>query len=174
VRVAAASAVVSAPMGFASPALAGGMPADVRAAVIQCESGGDPQAQNDHSTASGLYQFINGTWQSFGGSTARARDASPAEQHAVADRAYAANGLRDWEASRNCWEQRVGRHSSGKESPRHAAPHATPKHSYTVKSGDTLRSIAAAHCTTWQKVYAANRDVVETPRLIFPGEVLDV
>ncbi|MFD1832633.1 transglycosylase family protein [Streptomyces desertarenae] len=46
---------------------------------------------------------------------------------------------------------------------------------YTVRSGDTLRAIAAAHGTTWQQVYEENRDVVgDDPNLIFPGQQLRV
>lgn len=30
--------------------------------VMACESGGNPNAQNDHSTATGLFQFLDGTW----------------------------------------------------------------------------------------------------------------
>ncbi|WP_313362416.1 LysM peptidoglycan-binding domain-containing protein [Kocuria sp.] len=45
---------------------------------------------------------------------------------------------------------------------------------YTVKSGDTLSEIAERHHIVggWPALYAANRDVVENPDLIFPGEVL--
>lgn len=41
-------------------------PADVAWAmrVMACESGGDPNAKNRHSTASGLMQFLRGTWDS--------------------------------------------------------------------------------------------------------------
>jgi nucleoid-associated protein YgaU len=46
---------------------------------------------------------------------------------------------------------------------------------YTVRSGDTLRAIAAAHGTTWQQVYEDNVDVVgDDPNLIFPGQQLRV
>ncbi|MDK1475800.1 transglycosylase family protein [Streptomyces sp. 549] len=46
---------------------------------------------------------------------------------------------------------------------------------YTVRSGDTLGTIAAAHGTQWDKVYAENKDVVGgDPNLIFPGQKLNV
>ncbi len=35
--------------------------------VLARESGGDPRAENPVSTASGLWQFIDGTWNGFGG-----------------------------------------------------------------------------------------------------------
>lgn len=144
--------------------------------MIQCESGGDPRNQNAESTASGLFQFIDGTWKTFGGSTAHAKDASVSEQYAVAERAYAANGLGDWAASQSCWESKIGRHASGTEAPKHAASRK-PKHAadaYEVKAGDSLAEIAAAHHTSWQKVYAQNRAVIEDPNRIYPGERLHV
>lgn len=36
-------------------------------AVLACESGGNPVAQNPRSTASGLWQILDGTWAGFGG-----------------------------------------------------------------------------------------------------------
>ena len=35
--------------------------------VLRCESGGNPTAQNRRSTASGLWQILDGTWAGFGG-----------------------------------------------------------------------------------------------------------
>jgi hypothetical protein len=32
-------------------------------AIIDCESGGDPSARNPRSSAAGLFQFIDGTWE---------------------------------------------------------------------------------------------------------------
>ncbi|MFI6643425.1 transglycosylase family protein [Streptomyces sp. NPDC050504] len=46
---------------------------------------------------------------------------------------------------------------------------------YTVRSGDTLSSIAVAHGTTWRALYAANRAVVGAdPDWILPGQRLDL
>jgi len=46
---------------------------------------------------------------------------------------------------------------------------------YTVRPGDTLREIAAAHGTTWQHLHETNRDVIgDDPNLIFPGQRLSV
>lgn len=161
--------------GGASPAAASeGPPVPEFAAVIQCESGGDPRAQNRTSTASGLYQFINSTWKLFGGSTARARDASVAEQHAVAARAFAVNGLRDWEASRRCWGPKLGRHVSDAGGARHAVSTPPSNDLYVVRRGDTLARIAAAHHVALNTIIANNRDVVDDPDLIFPGERIRV
>jgi len=46
---------------------------------------------------------------------------------------------------------------------------------YTVKSGDTLSTIAASKGLDWKTVYNNNADVVGgNPDLIFPGQVLSV
>lgn len=44
----------------------------------------------------------------------------------------------------------------------------------TVEPGDTLSGIAAEQGTTWQDLYEANRDRVDDPDLIYPGQVLRV
>lgn len=44
----------------------------------------------------------------------------------------------------------------------------------TVVRGDTLSKIANKYGITWQELYDMNRDTVETPDWIFPGEVLNV
>jgi LysM repeat protein len=44
---------------------------------------------------------------------------------------------------------------------------------YTVKSGDTLGSIARSHgLGSWQSLYQANSSVIRNPNLIFPGQRL--
>ena len=46
---------------------------------------------------------------------------------------------------------------------------------YTVRSGDTLSTIAARHKTTWKKIYDANRKVVgSNPARIAVGAKLDI
>jgi hypothetical protein len=61
----------------------------ILATIRQVESGGNYQAHNPGSTASGAYQFIDSTWRGVGGTAyaPRAYLATPAEQDAVA-RAY--------------------------------------------------------------------------------------
>jgi resuscitation-promoting factor RpfA len=46
---------------------------------------------------------------------------------------------------------------------------------YTVKSGDTLSTIAAANGVSWQHLYAENESTIGADaNLIFPGQVLSV
>ena len=47
--------------------------------------------------------------------------------------------------------------------------------SYTVQSGDTLSAIAERHygkASRWHEIFEANRDQIEDPDLIRPGQVL--
>lgn len=176
----AARIVTAAAVATALPAgVAGASPPGVADAVTACESGDDFTAQNTTSSASGAFQFLRGTWQHFGGGefAPTAKQASPDEQTVVFERAYAANGLTDWAASRSCWSPKVGKHASEKEAPRHAAPTA-PRHAaptvYEVRRGDTLSGIAAAHHSTWQRVFAANRGTLTHPDRIRVGQHLHV
>ncbi len=55
--------------------------------------------------------------------------------------------------------------------------HHEPDRSYTVRSGDTLSSIAErfyGNPAAWQWLYQANRFVVRNPADIYPGQVLSV
>ena len=78
------------------PAYAGGK-WSIPAYIVMCESGGDYRVYNKSgSGASGAYQIMPETWRRYGGSTANAADASPAEQDRVAARIYAAEGTGPW------------------------------------------------------------------------------
>lgn len=106
--VGAATAALALPGGTAfaaEPAPAG--PPGGWGPIISCESGGDPSAENPSSTASGLFQFLDSTWRSVGGSGS-ASDASVAEQYRRAERLYASRGTQPWNASRSCWAGKVG------------------------------------------------------------------
>ena len=60
------------------------------------------------------------------------------------------------------------------------APSAPPASSgtaatYTVKSGDTLSAIAQrvyGKARHWQRIFEANRDTIDNPDRIFPGQVI--
>lgn len=78
--------------------------ADVRflRCVIAHESGGNPRAENPTSTASGLFQFIDGTWRHYAQRVPAARkyrhasDAPAAIQWQVALLAVKWNGHGHW------------------------------------------------------------------------------
>jgi resuscitation-promoting factor RpfA len=141
--------------------------------IIQCESGdrnvehgGDAGGE---STASGYFQFVNGTWRLFGGAefAPRAIQASKAEQTIIANRAFARNGLRDWEASRSCWQKKIG--AATAPSTLQPSVLRTNK-TITVKSGDTLSKLFDAD---WERVYQLNRSTIgNNPNLIRPGQTL--
>ncbi len=52
-----------------------------------------------------------------------------------------------------------------------SAPQATTS-TYTVQSGDSLSKIGAHYGISWQKIFDANRDKLENPDKIFPGQEL--
>lgn len=141
--------------------------------LIGCESGGNARAQNPSSTASGLFQFLDSSWIAYGGGkyAARAKDATVAQQYEIANHAYAMSGLSPWAASRGCWGGKVSTNVTVAKKP--TAPAQVPASgSVTVHAGDTLAILAAAHGTSWQALYDANRTTVADPDRIYPGQVL--
>ncbi|MFN2345591.1 MAG: hypothetical protein ABR616_07735 [Dermatophilaceae bacterium] len=103
-------------------------------AVADCESGqyrsngtaepgtyrwdavhGDLQGIAPQSTASGAFQFLDGTWTwvwtdliGEPAPTARARDASPADQLRAFEALWdGRNGSSHWSPSRSCWQPRL-------------------------------------------------------------------
>jgi hypothetical protein len=61
----------------------------LKAKIRQVESGGKDSAKNPRSTASGRYQFTDGTWRALGGDPAKKND--PAEQERMMDKLTAYN-----------------------------------------------------------------------------------
>lgn len=59
-----------------------------------------------------------------------------------------------------------------KAAPRSAPAVPAAAGTHRVVSGDWLSKIARSNGTTWQRVWAVNRDRVADPDLIFPGQVL--
>lgn len=45
---------------------------------------------------------------------------------------------------------------------------------YTVASGDSLSKIGAKHGVSWQKIFEANRDKLDDPDKIQPGQELTI
>jgi LysM repeat protein len=148
--------------------------------VAQCESGGNWSINTGNGYYGGV-QFSQSTWEAYGGSAyaSRADLATQAEQIAVAERTLAGQGVGAWPT---CGKYLTG--SSPAPAPAPApAPVVTPvvainpapaTGSYTVQSGDTLGSIAAAHGTAggWQALYEMNRDRISDPNLIYVGQQL--
>ena len=69
--------------------------------VLMCESQGNPKAQNPVSTASGGFQFVDGTWRSVrsyanASEHARAKDATPQQQTIAAKRLRDTAGWGQW------------------------------------------------------------------------------
>jgi len=106
--VVGAAAATIAVVGLPAWPAAAAVPAVNWGPIIACESGGDPGATNPVSTASGLYQFLDSTWASLGGTaySPRAKGATAAQQLVIANRAYAQSGFTPWAASRACWANR--------------------------------------------------------------------
>lgn len=179
-QAAVVGAVALAPVAVALPAQA-----DVLDAIAACESSGDPTVVGPTTAAGphlGLFQFDMPTWRSVGG-TGSPIDASPAEQRRRAEILLARRGTQPWLASQDCWSKRGGvAVAAGAPAPaRKATPaprapqrraQAASSGSVTVRAGDTLGSIAAAHETDWRSLWQANRATVADPDLIFPGERL--
>ena len=154
-----------------------GFPCVVGTAVALAESGGNTDAHNPNGENSwGLFQInLN----------AHARDFDPTNAASNARKAKeifnAAGGWGPWGAFTD------GRYTAYLDEARAACGNPASVHlthsakvgkhhkkTYTVRSGDTLSDIAADHDTTWQRLYKHNRDVVDNPDLIYPGEKLDL
>jgi hypothetical protein len=111
--------------------------------LAECESGGRWDANTGNGFYGGL-QFLQPTWEEFGGlrHAPRADLASRDQQIAVAQEVLAVQG---WEAWPAC-AKKLG----------------LKGRMHTVKSGDTLSSIARKYGVPggWRSLYALNRDTV--------------
>ncbi|WP_037571525.1 LysM peptidoglycan-binding domain-containing protein [Phaeacidiphilus oryzae] len=169
--------------------------------VAQLESGGDWHANTGNGYYGGL-QFSQSTWAAYGGTAyaANASEASKSEQIAVAERVLASQGPGAWPntgygltkgGSTSAGVSRsagVHHHSRSTANTSHTSEDAvrstgssavhhyrTGSGDYTVRSGDTLSSIAAHKGISWTKLYERNRSTIGAdPNLIFVGQRLDV
>ncbi|MFI8854989.1 transglycosylase family protein [Streptomyces sp. 891-h] len=172
--------------------------------IAQCESGGNWQTNTGNGYYGGL-QFSAGTWRAYGGGAyaPTADKASKAQQIAVATKVQQAQGWGAWPncsvkagasgTPPQASQPAAGSQQSGQGSGQQSAPQAgSPSDdrpashpdrgsgrggsgNYTVKTGDTLGSIAAAHGKGWKDVYSANKDVIGgDPDLILVGQKLKV
>ena len=151
--------------------------------VAECESGGNWAINTGNGYYGGL-QFASATWLGYGGGeyAPRADLATPAEQIAIAEKVLVGQGIGAWPT--------CGKYLTGGTTPVAATPQAAPapapapapaaqrssqrssQGTYTVKRGDTLAKIAAAHGTTWRKVYAKNKGTLRNPNTIYVGQKL--
>lgn len=149
--------------------------------VIQCESGNkNIENLSTESSASGYFQFVDGTWRENGGRefASRAIGASFEEQLIVANRLFAKSGLTPWDASRSCWSGKVGpttaptssKNARQRTNQRLAETRLEAGATHVVRSGDTLSKIAGKH---WKTVYEANKGTIgSNPNRIFPGQII--
>lgn len=76
-------------------------------AIRFCESTDNYTAANRYSSARGAYQFITGSWASYGHAerygVSQAHLATPAQQDEAALLTWQRDGTRPWNASRSCW-----------------------------------------------------------------------
>jgi resuscitation-promoting factor RpfA len=177
----------------AAPPTAFVSPTSTLDAIAQCESSGNPQASN--GTHFGLFQFDLRTWQSVGGS-GDPRGASVAEQYTRAQALMNSRGTQPWAASQGCWQGKAGTPVVIKPSPvprtkplplqapiKVAVDVATPVLDQTVAvvvgdgthkviKGDTLSEISFRHGLDTTTVFNLNRHILQSPDLIYPGQVL--
>ena len=120
----------------------------VLANIKYCESGGNYQAVNSSSGASGAYQFLNSTWQQFAGNSGySSAAAAPASvQDAVALKLYNQLGTSPWSSSSSCW-------SSMTSAPASAANSTTTS---TGSNTSTSSNAAAASSTSLSSTTATS------------------
>lgn len=79
----------------------------VMVAIRHCESHDNYKAVNSSSGASGAYQFISGSWASYGFAAkygvSKASSATPAQQDEAALATWERSGTSPWNSSRSCW-----------------------------------------------------------------------
>jgi hypothetical protein len=67
--------------------------------LIRCESALNPNAKNPNSTASGLAQFIDGTWKIY----CEGEKSSPKDQLICLAKMISKKMYSHWNESRDCW-----------------------------------------------------------------------
>lgn len=182
-------------------ASAGAAPTDVWEKVAACESTGNWHINTGNGYYGGL-QFTGSTWAAYGGTAyaPRADLATKDQQIAIAEKVLDGQGPGAWPTcsvraglTRGGDAPDISPRSQGTkpvEAQRKTTPRAQPKaapaspttvpgqrESYTVAGGDSLSGIATAQQVRggWQRLYAANRQVVgDDPDLILPGQRLSL
>jgi resuscitation-promoting factor RpfA len=175
--------------------------ASVWDSLAQCESSGNWNTNTGNGYAGGL-QFSQSTWAAYGG-TGSAANASRAQQIAVAEKVQASQGWGAWPACAAKLGLRGGavapqsattsrqpsavstpakvpaRNVAAKAAvpaPRHVAPVSVSGQTYTIRSGETLSTIAGKLNIAggWRSLADANAATISNPHLVFPGQVLQL
>jgi LysM repeat protein len=180
-RTALAGAVAGAPFVVAAPA-ANAAADSTWDRLAQCESSGN-WAINTGNGFSGGLQFTRSTWTAFGGGQFApvAHQATREQQIVVAEKVLAGQGWGAWPAC----SKKIGasggptQRSAPAQQVRLSAPAAAPAvqpgtaGTYTVKAGDTLSRIAAAHGVAGgHQALLAKNPALKSANLIFPGQVV--
>jgi resuscitation-promoting factor RpfA len=159
-------------------------------AVAQCESTGNWSINTGNGFYGGL-QFTQSSWEAAGGTqyAARADLATKDQQIAAAEVLLSMQGPGAWpvcgpQAGLTAGSEAPAIDPSGTgaaEAPAETSDSGSGSastsggSSYTVVAGDTLSTIAAAHGTTWEQIYADNESVIGgDPNLIYPGQELSL
>lgn len=196
-RIASALATTIGATAIATTAFAGSANAATSSSVwdrvARCES-----TNNWHiNTGNGFYgglQFTNSTWGAFGGHryANRADHATRVEQIEVARRVLAQQGPGAWPVcSRRAGLTRSTGHATSAALPRtagsttvhrtvrrpatrHAVTQYRSGHTYVVRRGDTLTSIARRHHVHggWHTLWRANRAHMSSPNVLRVGQHL--
>jgi hypothetical protein len=78
-------------------------PGGIAACIRKYESDGNYRAQNGHTSASGAYQFVDGTWHAVTGLSGHAKDYSPATQDAAFYKLWnGGRGAGNWVTAHKC------------------------------------------------------------------------
>ena len=175
--------------------------ASVWDSLAQCESSGNWNTNTGNGYAGGL-QFSQSTWAAYGG-TGSAANASRAQQIAVAEKVQASQGWGAWPAcaaklglsggavapqSATTSRQpaavstpvkvpaRYAAPKAAVPAPRHVAPVSVSGQTYTIRSGETLSTIAEKLNVAggWRSLADANTATISNPHIVFPGQVLQL
>ena len=92
----------------------------------------------------------------------------------VLDKLFGKEGEKDSPAKPDFSDVRSGSSSTAASSPSQGA---TFNRTYTVVAGDSLSKIAKREygdASKWHRIFEANRDKIQNPDLIHPGQVLNL
>jgi nucleoid-associated protein YgaU len=178
--------------------------ASVWDSLAQCESSGNWGTNTGNGYAGGL-QFSQSTWAAYGGAGSAA-NASREQQIAVAQKVQASQGWGAWPAcaaklglsggggaavapQSATTPKRTAAVSTPASvparqiapkaavpAPRHVAPVAVSGQTYTIRSGETLSTIAEKLNIAggWHSLADANTATISNPDRVYPGQVLQL